>query len=256
MKNLIFLVFFAMAAACSGNSGPASAPSAPAAVPASPVPASDTIRQSEAALSSDPAVSEPAPIPVDEARKKMSPMESIKDLDKQIEAYHLGQELTQKQIDENIVLKQKIIRGTFDIEELCRLALAKHWDEITADQRKHFVELMTHLLEKKAIFSKEQLHGENKYYTINYVKETIEAAGGEKSVVNTRMVIPKRKMDLDLTYKLIKKPDGWKIFDVIVDDASLLSNYKFQFDRIIQKGGFADLIKRMETKLESIGKED
>jgi ABC-type transporter MlaC component len=51
---------------------------------------------------------------------------------------------------------------------------------------------------------------------------------------------------------MLLTPYGWKIFDVIVDDASLLSNYRFQFDRIIQKGGFEDLIKRMEVKLVDI----
>jgi len=49
---------------------------------------------------------------------------------------------------------------------------------------------------------------------------------------------------------------GWKIFDVIVDDASLLSNYKFQFDRIISKNGYEDLIERMQSKLNKISKAD
>lgn len=182
----------------------------------------------------------------------LNPMDSIKDLDRQIESYHLGQNLTTEQLEENNQLKKRIIRGTFDIEELCRLSLAKHWTEISADEQKHFVDLMKKLLEKKAIFSKEQLKGENKYYRIQYLKEEMDKTDANRSTVYTRMIIPKRSMDLDLTYKLVKKPQGWKIFDVIVDDASLLSNYRFQFDRIIQKGGFADLIKRMENKLVSI----
>ncbi len=49
---------------------------------------------------------------------------------------------------------------------------------------------------------------------------------------------------------------GWKIYDVIVDDASLLDNYRYQFDSIIRKGGYADLIRRMESKLKSIKEEE
>ena len=192
--------------------------------------------------------------PVEEAMpvNTLDPLESIKDLDKQIESYHLGQDLSAEQLEENTQLKKHIIRGTFDIEELCRLALAKHWAEISAAEQKHFVDLMKRLLEKKAIFSKEQLKGENKYYNIQYLRQDVDKQDSSRSTVFTRMVIPKRSMDLDLTYKLVKKPQGWKIFDVIVDDASLLSNYRFQFDRIIEKGGFADLIKRMESKLTNI----
>ena len=44
----------------------------------------------------------------------------------------------------------------------------------------------------------------------------------------------------------------WRIYDVIVDDASLLDNYRYQFDAIIRKGGYADLIRRMESKLKSL----
>lgn len=196
--------------------------------------------------SADPQTEEALPA------SNLGPMESIKDLDQQVESYHLGQSLSEDQLQQNIQLKKRIIRGTFDIEELSRLALDKHWDEIKADMQKHFVNLMKELLEKKAIFSKEQLKGENKYYKINYLKEEMDPSDPARSTVYTKMVIPKRSMDLDLTYKLVKKPQGWKIFDVIVDDASLLSNYRFQFDRIIEKGGFDDLIKRMENKLASI----
>lgn len=182
----------------------------------------------------------------------LGPMESIKDLDRQVESYHLGQNLSEEQLAQNTHLKKNIIRGTFDIEELSRLALDKHWAEIKADMQKHFVSLMKELLEKKAIFSKEQLKGENKYYRIEYIREEPDKSDHTRATVYTKMLIPKRGMDLDLTYKLVKKEYGWKIFDVIVDDASLLSNYRFQFDRIIQKSGFDDLIKRMENRLASI----
>lgn len=180
------------------------------------------------------------------------PLQSIKDLDKLVEGYHVGQNLSADQQQHNIDLKQKIIRGTFDIQELCRLALGKHWDEITAAQRVEFVDMMTLLLETKAIFSKEQLRGDNKLYSVSYNKETYDDAEKKKSTVFTTMNVPKEKLKLEITYKLLLTPYGWKIYDVIVDDASLLANYKFQFDRIIQKNGFADLMERMKGKLEKI----
>lgn len=189
----------------------------------------------------------------DMSKAHLGPMEAIKDLDKEIEGYRLGQNLTPEELEANRLLKQRIIRGTFDIKELCRLALDKHWDPLSAEEKKHFVDLMTRLLEKKAIFSKDQLQGENKLYQIHYTKEVIDPKDPAKATVYSRMVIAKRKMDLELTYKLLKKPTGWKIYDVIVDDAELLKNYRYQFDRIIQKGGYEDLVKRMEQKLGSIG---
>lgn len=249
-KILLAVIFFFVAcsgASCDATKGAIEADKTP--LPAVAEIAVDAVVATAPSLPVAVTVAEPK----DESRKNFSPMDSIKDLDKQIESYHLGQNLTSTQNDENLALKKRIIQGTFDIAELSRLSLGAHWGEIKPEQQKYFVDLMTRLLEKKAIFSKEQLHGDNKYYNIVYLKETFEAADQNKSVVTTRMMVPKRKMDLDLTYKLLKKSDDWKIYDVIVDDASLLSNYKFQFDRIIQKGGFSDLISRMETKLNKIG---
>lgn len=182
----------------------------------------------------------------------VSPTQSIKDLDKMIEGYELGQVLTPDQLESNKMLKQKIIQGTFDIKELCRLSLAKHWHEITTVQQKDFVSLMTKLLETKALFSKEQLKGESKLYKINYNTEIYDDAQKTKATVKTMMIIPKDNITLDITYKMILTPYGWKIYDVIVDDASLLTNYQFQFDRIIVKDGFGELIQRMQTKLNEL----
>lgn len=182
------------------------------------------------------------------------PMQAIKDLDKLIEGYKLGQTLTPEEIQSNKELKQRIIRGTFDIEELCRLALGPHWHQLDDEQKKHFVGLMTTLLESKAIFSKEQLRGDNKLYGISYVKEVYDDKEKTRATVLTRMAVPKEKLTLEITYKMLVTDYGWKIFDVIVDDASLLTNYKVQFDRIIKKNGFSDLISRMEAKLNKIRK--
>lgn len=189
--------------------------------------------------------------PVD-PKDMLAPMEAIKNLDKRIEEYTLGANLSAEQIEKNRQLKRDLIRGTFDIKELCRLALAKHWDEIGEPKQRQFVKLMVNLLEKKAVFSKDQLRGEEKVYRIQYLKEKMDDAEKTKATVTTKMFVPRDKMDLDLTYKMTKTPSGWKIFDVIVDDASLLLNYKTQFHNIIEKSGIDELIKRMEGKLKEL----
>lgn len=244
MKKIILPCLLVLSlAACSGQK---SEPK-----PTTPAPAQPQEASAPTATAPTPAPAEE--VVVDESKKNLTPMDSIKSLDKEIEGYQLGQNLTPEQMESNRKLKQRIIRGTFDIKQLSMLSLDKHWEELQDEQRAHFVDLMTQLLETKAIFSKEQLRGENKLYTIQYNKEVIDPKDPNKATVFTRMLVPSKKMDLNLTYKLVKNDDIWKIYDVIVDDASLLSNYKFQFDRIIQKGGYADLIKRMEEKLTQIG---
>ncbi|EKD41708.1 MAG: hypothetical protein ACD_73C00568G0002 [uncultured bacterium] len=183
---------------------------------------------------------------------KLGPMDSIKDLDRQIDGYKSGSNLSAEDVESNRKLKEDIIRGTFDLYELCRLALDIHWNEIDDAKKKYFVDLMTRLLERKAIFSKEQVKGTDKPYKVSYLKESYLNNEKTSSLVNTKVVVPSEKVDLNISYKLIMGPNGWHIFDVLVDEASLVENYKFQFDTIIKKYGYQELIDRMEKKLKEM----
>lgn len=185
--------------------------------------------------------------------KILGPMESIKDLDRQIESYKTGPSLTPQELEANRRLKQKIIRGTFDIYELCRLALDIHWEPMNENERKSFVDLLTNLLEKKAIFSKEQIKGGgDKPYRVTYKQEKYLSAEKMKSQVLTRIDVPSERIDLNVNYGLKLSSTGWKIYDVIVDEASLVENYKFQFDTIIRKHGRGELEARMRKKLKEM----
>ncbi len=70
-----------------------------------------------------------------------------------------------------------------------------------------------------------------------------------KAKTKTIIYIPKENTKVAIDYKLIKMGNGWKVFDIIVDDASLVDNYKYQFDSIIAKYGYPELVSRMKKKL-------
>jgi phospholipid transport system substrate-binding protein len=211
--------------------------------------------KSETKTNTDVKANNEIQIPTDKSPlviNNLGPLESIKDLDRRIEAYKSGSALTKEDIEFNKKLKEEIIQGTFDLYELCRLALDIHWNSIDETQRKYFSDLMTRLLERKAIFSKEQVKSPGKPYKVNYLKEEYLDATKNTSLVKTKVVVPTEKVDLNINYKLIKNSRGWNIFDVIVDEASLVENYKFQFDTIIKKYGYQELVSRMEKKLKEM----
>lgn len=155
----------------------------------------------------------------------------------------------------NRALKRKVLHGTFDIRELCRLSLGEHWQERTAAERDRMVELMTALMEEKAVLSKEQ--GQKKssnaaVYHIRYAGEQMLNPKKTDALVQTRVNVPSEKTTVNLNYKLRRTAGFWKIYDVIVDDSSLVENYADQFSRIIEKDGFPALIRKMEKKLSEI----
>lgn len=189
-----------------------------------------------------------------------TPTRAIQDLDDLLESYILNPKTPEdKKYNDN--LKSAVIHGTFDIRELCRLALDKNWNERTKQEQEYFVQLMTHLLEKKAIFSKEQGQkgksggGGKELYSIRY--EGDQFLNPEKTQAQTRSLvsIPSENLKIEISYKLKKLDGSWRIYDVIVDGASLLDNYKYQFDKIIAKDGYPTLVHRMESKLKAIGDE-
>ena len=61
-------------------------------------------------------------------------------------------------------------------------------------------------------------------------------------------VITAKKTEVPVEYRLHRLGDRWAAYDVLIDNVSLVSTYRSQFDRIIQSGGFSDLLKRMRDK--------
>lgn len=190
-----------------------------------------------------------------------TPTRAIQDLDDMLDDFIVkkkGEKLTPKEEAHNRELKQKIIHGTFDIRELSKRSLGKHWKDRTEEERDHFVQVLTDLLEEKALFSKEQSAAKSKEggkYFVVYRGHRYKDGTKTHAFVRTKVVIPAENIDIELNYRLRKGSNDWMIYDIIVDEASLVNNYRYQFNSIITKHGYKDLIRRMETKLDEFKKD-
>ena len=198
------------------------------------------------------ALANPSKMPVASvAPATVTPIQAIQDLDKIADQYRVGKNLTAEDKAFNRQLKESILRGTFDLKELAKLALAQYWNQIGPKEQKHFVDLLTNLLEERSVFSKEKAveKGHSKGYTISYTSQIY--LNKEKTDVMVKSVIRlnKKRMKVGLDYKLKLENGIWKIYDVIMDDASLVDNYRYSFGNIIRKNGYPDLVRRMENKL-------
>lgn len=187
-----------------------------------------------------------------------TPTRSIQDLDAKLDDYKTGPNLTEADKEHNRELKRDILHGTFDVKELARLALEKHWFPRTYKQRQEFVDLMTNLLEDRAILSKEQGQKKAKserVYAVKYLGDKFLNQKQSRAVTNTSVYVKSEDIVVKLDYKLRNQDSEWKIYDVIMDGASLVDNYKYQFDRIITKNDYAELVRRMDAKLQEIREE-
>jgi phospholipid transport system substrate-binding protein len=135
-----------------------------------------------------------------------------------------------------------IANSTFDWTETAKRSLARHWSARSATERKEFVTLFGDLLERSYISQIEKYGGER----ILYVGEQID---GERAVVKTK-IITKQGTEVPVDYRMLRRSDRWMVYDVVIEGVSMVSNYRTQFNKIIQTSSYGELVRRMKLKQE------
>jgi phospholipid transport system substrate-binding protein len=139
---------------------------------------------------------------------------------------------------------RRIANDIFDFGETARRSLGRHWQGRTPAERDEFVQLFSDLLERSYI-SKVELYGGEK---IQYLGDTTET---DQAKVQTKLVT-KSGSDIPIEYRMHRKGDRWLVYDVIIEGVSLVSNYRTQFNKIIQTSSYQELVKKMKTKQEEL----
>lgn len=139
---------------------------------------------------------------------------------------------------------KKTISQVFDYSEMAKRSLGKHWNQRTPDEKKRFAELFATLLENSYAGKIESYNNEK----IVYLKELID---GDHAEVKSKVVTAKRD-EFTLDYRMINRSGKWMAYDVVIEGVSLVSNYRTQFNKIISNGGYAQLVKKLETKSDEL----
>ncbi len=140
---------------------------------------------------------------------------------------------------------RKVADDIFDFGETAKRSLGRHWAARTDAERDEFVKLFGDLLERSYI-SKIELYGGEK---IQYVSDKIE---GDQASVQSKL-LTKTSTEVPIEYRMLKKGERWLVYDVIIEGVSLVSNYRTQFNKIIQTSSYAELVKKMKSRQEEMG---
>ena len=136
-----------------------------------------------------------------------------------------------------------IYDAMFDQVELSRRTLAINWNKFNAAQRQEFVQLFRQVLEKAYIDK-----------ILAYTNEKIvfdkEIKVSEKlSEVPTRVITASK--EIPITYRMILKDGTWKCYDVVIENVSLVQNYRTQFREILEKETPEQLLETLRKKVKS-----
>jgi phospholipid transport system substrate-binding protein len=127
----------------------------------------------------------------------------------------------------------------FDWDEMAKRVLGRHWDSV-GNRQDEFVAAFAEFLGNSYMGK----IGSYKDEKVLFVGERTE---NNRAQVDTK-IVPSKGDSTSVSYRLHRVQGDWKIYDVVVEDISIVSNYRSQFERILAKGNFDDLMKRLKDK--------
>ncbi len=174
------------------------------------------------------------------APSSLSPLGVVKAADAEVEKILAGQDAS---VDKLATRADDFI----DFVELARRALGRDWAPLSKKQQDDFSATMKGVL--RASYAQKAFGDGRGSGKVEYGEERVE--GNEATVATTIKV---KEETFPVVYKLFRSgpKSGWKIYDVITDEVSLVSTYNDQFRQVIAKKGFDGLLKSLKARREQL----
>jgi len=135
----------------------------------------------------------------------------------------------------------KAILPRFNFEEMAKRSLGAEWRKRTPAEQKEFIGLFSDLLKDSYIDSIESYRSEKVFYRH-------ETQDGDYAAVGTR-VSNEQGEEFTIDYRLTLEGGQWKVYDVIIENVSIVNNYRSQFGRILSRSSFAELLQTIRNKV-------
>lgn len=140
---------------------------------------------------------------------------------------------------------RQILFARFDFTEMAKRALGANWRRRTPQEQEEFVRLFTEILERAYAEIIESYSDEK----IVYLTERID--GGFADVGSK--IVTGNGEEYSIYYKAHLVSNEWKVYDVVAENISLVNNYRSQFNRVIAKSSYEELLRRLRDKSEFAG---
>ena len=136
----------------------------------------------------------------------------------------------------------------FDFTEMSRSALGYHWRSLDPQQRTDFTQVFTGFIQAAYLAKVQDYSGQQVQYG------QARSLGQNYAAVDTK-IVQSGKSPINVNYLLEQTAQGWKVYDVAVDNISIIANYRTQFNRVINQQGFPKLMADLRAKQQQLGSE-
>jgi phospholipid transport system substrate-binding protein len=128
---------------------------------------------------------------------------------------------------------------------MARYAMGTHWKGLTPVQRKEFVPLFADYVMDTYLGTLQQSTVEA---ASRALKDKVGYDGSDRATVYSEVHLPTLAEPLAVNYSLRKGADGWKLYDIVVDNVSTMANYRYEFNKTMNSGGYAKLVNDLHRK--------
>jgi len=133
-----------------------------------------------------------------------------------------------------------VINYYFDFQTMSQSILATNWQRASKEEKERFVEFFSEYIEESYLNTISSYSGQE----IRYVDEKIH---GNRAVVDTLIITD--TAEIPVNYKLRYSEGEWQAYDVVIENVSLVSNYRSTYSTMIQQEGMDGLLNNLQTKI-------
>jgi phospholipid transport system substrate-binding protein len=135
---------------------------------------------------------------------------------------------------------RRVIFARFDFAEMARRSLGAEWRRRTPVEQQEFINVFTDLLQDNYIGTIESYSGDK----VGYNREIQDQDSAEVQTTLTT----KGEASYSINYRLRLVGKDWKVYDVVIENISVVNNYRSQFNRVISKSSYEELVRTMKEK--------
>jgi len=144
-------------------------------------------------------------------------------------------------------LAEEKILPNFDFDRVCRMVLGKNWKSASPEQQATFQK------EFRSLLLRTYATALSKYKNQVIEYKPLRAEPGAKNVSVKTQILQPGGQPIAVDYSLIKGDSGWKVYDIVIESVSLVTNYRSQFSNEIRTNGLDSLNKKLAEKNKAAG---
>jgi phospholipid transport system substrate-binding protein len=144
-------------------------------------------------------------------------------------------------------LAEEKILPNFDFDRVCRMVLGKNWKSASPEQQAAFQK------EFRSLLLRTYATALSKYKNQVIEYKPLRAEPGAKNVSVKTQILQPGGQPIAVDYSLVKGDSGWKVYDIVIESVSLVTNYRSQFSNEIRTNGLDSLNKKLAEKNKAAG---